>query len=171
MILWCINRAADVEFALPFPGKAFVGIASILDRPPTRFPDGTRVATPYGAGVVAALRSSPERIDYLVHFVDKKLANGKPVVGYLRPADVKPRTALMFDEAVADATAAREDGNRFFKVTQCAPVSMNVTAAAFTHARLILSHCIALASRARTACQCTRALAMLTCTAVCMRNE
>ena len=113
------RRPHDVEFKLPFPGRAFVRLESVLEEPPARFAAGTRVVTPYGSGVVAALRSSPDRVDYVVSFTDKRMADGKPVTGFLRPRDVALRTTLLFDEAIADANNAREEGNRLFKV--CPP--------------------------------------------------
>ena len=110
------SREDAVEFKLPFPGRAIVARTSILDAPPTRYAPGTRIITPYGSGVVSALRSSLDHVDYSISFTDKKLADGKPVSGFLRPADVHLRATLLFDEAIADANTAREEGNRLFKV-------------------------------------------------------
>lgn len=107
---------ADVVFALPHAGRAYVRVASILTPPPARFGPGHRVATPFGSATVVRHRATDERVDYVVEFPDKVLADGKLVVGYVAADDVTERAGVVFNEAQAASTAARERGNKAFKV-------------------------------------------------------
>ena len=105
-----------VVFASEPSGVAYVHRASILTPAPPRFTAGHRVATPFGAAVVVAYRATDERVDYAVEFPDKILATGKPVVGFVAADEVHERADVVFSEAVDAAAAARERGNKAFKV-------------------------------------------------------
>jgi hypothetical protein len=120
--------------SLGFPGKAYVKKSDLSTQPPFRHKPGTRVATPYGWGVVEELRyreEAEEGVDYVVALMqmrvyeprmdepakDGQSSKKKDVTrAYLSSKDVKFRADDMrtAEECYKDAEALRMKGNEEF---------------------------------------------------------
>lgn len=76
---------------LPF-GTAYLQLDALREEDiPGRFTPGTRVATPYGKGVVKRVRTSDVHIDYEIALVDWKLANDVHPMAYIDAEQVSLR--------------------------------------------------------------------------------
>lgn len=97
-------------------GTAYIHIDA-LSPPPSMFPVGSRVVTPFGRGVVLETRQTEERVDYKVELVERKMTGGVYPYGFFSPECVSLRRPhdRSFEEIIADADEKRNQGNEYFR--------------------------------------------------------
>eukprot|EP01138_Halocafeteria_seosinensis_P011568 gb/GECG01011817.1/.p1 GENE.gb/GECG01011817.1/~~gb/GECG01011817.1/.p1 ORF type:complete len:365 (+),score=55.43 gb/GECG01011817.1/:1-1095(+) len=99
----------------PF-GKGFLHPQTVGK--PSRFSKGDKVQTPYGKGVVQALRLTDDTKIYKVKLNEWYMANGVHPRAFLTHTDVKGRVAITFNEGIQEAGVLKEQGNAKFKAKQ-----------------------------------------------------